>query len=152
VVDFGIARTDGSAWLRREGNIWRLKTWPRDRNFTLELSARRFDQPSQVQCTGGSAAQVTPLPAGSRWRLPLNGASEYRWTNSPPRLSLGRSNNTVTVSWASSASGFALEFTADLASLAPWIPVTNPVLNTDDGLSVILSPGESRRFHRLRLQ
>jgi len=112
VVDFGIARTDGSAWLRREGNIWRLKTWPRDRNFTLELSAQRFDQPSQVQCTGGSAAQVTPLPAGSRWRLPLNGASEYRWTNSPPRLSLGRSNNTVTVSWASSAAGFALEFTA----------------------------------------
>jgi hypothetical protein len=79
VVDFGVARTDGSAWLRREGDVWRLKTWPRERKFTLELSRQRFPQPAQVQCLGGAAAQDTPVPAGSCWRLPLNGASEYRW-------------------------------------------------------------------------
>ena len=38
VVDFGDARTDGSALLRREGDGWVLKTWPRERSFTLELS------------------------------------------------------------------------------------------------------------------
>jgi hypothetical protein len=25
--------------------------------------------------------QFVPLPAGSRWSLPLNGAAEYRWSN-----------------------------------------------------------------------
>ncbi len=149
VVDFGIARTDGSAWLHREGNLWRLKTWPRDRNFTLEFSSQRFDPPSQVQCVGGAASQVSPVLTGSRWRLPLNGASEYRWTNSPPRLSIIRSNDAAVVSWPASAAGFTLESTADLASSAAWSPVTNPVLSTDDGLSVILSPADSRQFHRL---
>ena len=151
VVDFGVARTDGSAWLRREGNLWRLKTWPRERNFTLELSSQRFDQPAKVQCVGGTAAQVTPVPAGSRWRLPLNGASEYRWTNSPPRLSIIRSNAAVVVSWPASAAGFTLEAAADLASPAAWNALTNPVLNANGGLSVILSPAESHQFHRLKL-
>ena len=84
VVDFGDARTDGSAWLRREGDVWLLKTWPRQRNFTLELSRQRFGQPAKVQCVGGGASEVIPVPTGSRWRLPLNGAMEYRWTNSTP--------------------------------------------------------------------
>ena len=151
VVDFGVARTDGSAWLRREGNLWRLKTWPRERNFTLEFSAQRFEQPTQVQSVGGAAAQVTPVPAGSRWRLPLNGASEYQWTNSPPRLSIVRSNDTAVVSWPASAAGFTLEATPDLAPPAIWNPVTNPVLGATDVLSVILPDATSRQFHRLRL-
>ena len=79
VVDFGEARTDGSVWLHREGNVWLLKTWPRERNFTLELSRQRFGQPAKVQCVGAAASEVTPVQTGSRWRLPLNGASEYRW-------------------------------------------------------------------------
>jgi hypothetical protein len=84
VVDFGDARTDGSALLRREGNTWVLQTWPRERSLTLELSKSRFGQPAKVQCIGGAAAEVTPMPDGPRWRLPLNGASQYRWTNSAP--------------------------------------------------------------------
>ena len=79
VVDFGDARTDGSALLRREGDAWVLKTWPRERSFTLELSRPRFGQPAKVQCLGGTASEVIPVLIGSRWRLPLNGASEYRW-------------------------------------------------------------------------
>jgi hypothetical protein len=81
VVDFGGARTDGSVWLHCEGNVWVLKTWPRERNFTLEFDQTRFAQPAQVQCTGGTASETIPVQTGSRWRLPLNGATEYRWTN-----------------------------------------------------------------------
>jgi hypothetical protein len=87
-IDFGDVRTDGSTWLRREGNTWVLLTWPRERVFNVELSNQRFDQPAQVQSVGGATATVTPLPAGSRWRLPLNGAREYRWTNSGQRASI----------------------------------------------------------------
>ena len=152
VVDFGIARTDGSAWLSREGNLWRLKTWPRTRNFTLEFNTQRFEQPAQVQCIGGAASQVVPVTFGSRWRLPLNGASEYRWTNSPPRLSVVRSNETVVVSWPVSATGFTLEAAANLMPSADWLPVTNPILSAADVLSVVLSPTASSQFHRLRLR
>jgi hypothetical protein len=81
VVDFGVARTDGSVWLHREGNAWLLKTWPRERNFTLEFDRARFTQPANVQSTGGAASETVPAADGSRWRLPLNGAAEYRWTN-----------------------------------------------------------------------
>jgi len=88
VIDFDDLRTDGSVRLRREGNIWRLQTWPRKRHFTLELNAKRFGAPERVQSAGGTSPEVTPMPAGGRWRLPLNGASEYRWTNALPRLSI----------------------------------------------------------------
>jgi len=152
VVDFGVARTDGSAWLQREGNVWRLQTWPRGRNFTLEFNKGRFEQPAQVECIGGSASQVIPVSSGTRWRLPLNGASEYRWTNLPPRLSISRNNNAVVVSWPASAAGFTLEASADLAPEANWSPVTNPVLGSNEVLSVILPPTESRQFQRLKFQ
>ena len=66
VVDFGDGRTDGSVLLRREGDVWRLETWPRDRNFTLELNRQRFAQPGSVRCTGGAAPEVTPVAAGAR--------------------------------------------------------------------------------------
>jgi hypothetical protein len=81
VVDFGGARTDGSIWLHHEGNDWVLKTWPRERNFTLEFDRTRFDPPAKVQCAGGTMSETTPVQTGSLWRLPLNGATEYRWTN-----------------------------------------------------------------------
>ena len=79
VVDFGGARTDGSLWLHRDGQDWVLQTWPRARSFTLELDRKRFAQPTKVVSSGGSAAEIIPIDAGPRWRLPLNGASEYRW-------------------------------------------------------------------------
>jgi len=81
VVDFGSARTDGSVWLHHEGKDWVLKTWPRERNFTLEFDRTRFAQPATVQCAAGTASEAIPVQTGSRWRLPLNGATEYRWTN-----------------------------------------------------------------------
>jgi hypothetical protein len=84
IVDFGDACTDGSVWLRREGNSWLLKTWPRERSFTLEFSRARFGQPATVRCTGGTATEVTPLERdGHRGhaigcRLPLASAPQRR--------------------------------------------------------------------------
>ncbi len=82
VVDFGSVRTDGSVLLRREGDVWSLKTWPRDQKFTLEFDAKRFAKPAQVQCIGGAESSIAPTAAVARWRLPLNGAGDYRWTAS----------------------------------------------------------------------
>jgi hypothetical protein len=79
VIDFGDVRTDGSVWLNREQGFWRLQVWPRNRPFALELSARRFGKPAEVVCDGGSSPQSLPVQNGLHWRLPLNGAREYRW-------------------------------------------------------------------------
>ena len=61
VIDFGSVRTDGSVSIHREGAEWVLQTWPRERNFVVELNGARF---------GGGRGW---------WRLPLTGAKEYRW-------------------------------------------------------------------------
>ncbi len=83
VVNFGDIRTSGSALLRREGNQWVLKTWPREKNFVVELNAQRFGQPPQVTCVGGANSTTTATPlAGGWWSLALNGAREYRWSES----------------------------------------------------------------------
>jgi hypothetical protein len=91
------------------------------------------------------------VPAGTRWRLPLNGASEYRWTNAPPGLSVFRTNAAVIVSWPASADGFLLETASDLAPPATWNPVTNPVLSASGQLSVVLPAIGPGQFHRLKL-
>jgi hypothetical protein len=149
VVDFGDARTDGSVWLRHEANIWLLKTWPRERNFTLEFNQARFAQPVKVLCTGGTTAEATPVQTGARWRLPLNGASEYRWTNPPPRLSLARTNAVVVVSWPVPADGFRLQATTALPPGSVWTEVTNPPQITNGRISVTLPCEGPSQFHRL---
>ena len=67
VLDFGAVRTNGSAFLRREGPDWTLRPFPRDRPFTLELSDAKFGHPAATWVVGGW------------WRLPLTGAAMYRW-------------------------------------------------------------------------
>lgn len=80
VVDFRTLRTNGSVMIRRQGRQWVLQTFPRNRQFVLELSQRRFGRPRSVACEGGPSRTVTPVPARSGyWRLPLTGAREYRW-------------------------------------------------------------------------
>jgi hypothetical protein len=150
-VDFGSLRTDGSVSMHREGNLWRLKTWPRNRNFTVELSPSRFAQPAQVNSIGGAAAQVLPTSTGSRWQLPLNGASEYQWTNPPPQLSITQSNQAVIVSWPASAAGYKLEEAGDLRANATWNPVASQP-STGEVFTVILSPAQSQQFYRLNLR
>jgi hypothetical protein len=152
VVDFGALRTDGSAWLRLDGNVWKLKTWRRERNFTLELARSRFDPPVQVQAAGGKTPLVTPVEAGDFWRLPLNGAKEYRWTNPPPRLSIHSTNGDVIVSWPASVAGFQLEAKSDLSPATGWAEVTNTTVNLAGQLhGVILPPAGPQQYHRLKL-
>ena len=89
MVDFGDVRTDGSALAAARGKRLGAQALAAQPRFTLELSAQRFDQPIAVQSSGGSNSTVTPVPVagGTRWRLPLNGAREYRWTNDGFRAS-----------------------------------------------------------------
>ena len=150
-VDFGPVRTDGSISLRREGNLWRLKTWPRHRDFTLEFSRDRFPEPIQIQGLGGAESQITPMPLGSHWRLPLNGSIEYQWIQLPPELSVVWSNDTVRIAWPASVAGYTLETTSDLVPPANWNRVTNSVLHADGTLSVVLLPLGSQQFLRLKL-
>ncbi len=67
VLDFGTVHTDGSVYVRREGPDWTLRPFPRDRPFTVELSAARFGHPASARVVGGW------------WRLPLTGAAVYHW-------------------------------------------------------------------------
>lgn len=78
-VNFGPIRTDGSALVRREGDDWVVRTWPREADRIVELSVARFPMPKQITCVGGAVPAVTPIQSGSFWRLPLCGAKEYRW-------------------------------------------------------------------------
>ncbi len=85
VVDFGSIRTDGSVMVRLEGNDWVLQTLPRNKNFTVELDSTRFGTPKSVQTVEGpTASTVVAPPTGKFWRLPLNGAREYRWKADKP--------------------------------------------------------------------
>ncbi len=79
IVDFGPVRTDGSVAIQREGDEWVLRAFPRERPFSVELSARRFPPPQSVACVDGASESVRPELTGERWRLPLNGATAYRW-------------------------------------------------------------------------
>jgi Family of unknown function (DUF5696) len=84
IIDFGPLRTNGSMLIEREGAQWVARTFPRDRAFTVLLSPSRFGQPRLVKCAGGHSREVVPVADGSFWRLPLNGASEYRWDADAP--------------------------------------------------------------------
>jgi len=78
-IDFGPIRTDGSVLVRREGDYWVLRAWPRQAGRVVELSAQRFPMPTEIACVDGTRAIVKPETVGSFWRLPLDGAKEYRW-------------------------------------------------------------------------
>jgi len=82
-VDFGSILTDGSVYVRREGPDWVLRAYPRDGKFLVVLDAARFGRPTSVQAVGGAA--VRPVAHGARWRLPLNGARQYRWRAPAPK-------------------------------------------------------------------
>jgi hypothetical protein len=150
-VDFGDVRTDGSIWLRREGDQWRLKTWPRPRNFTLELSRARFAPPAKVQCISGSQPEVTPVVNGPWWRLPLNGASEYQWSAALPRLSIASTNDGVVLTWPASGTGFQVETAVDLAPPATWHVLTNTPLSMNGAVGITLPAAGPQQFHRLKL-
>ncbi len=79
VIDFGSVRTDGSVLIEREGSRWVARTFPRDRAFTLLLDPSRFGRPTEIGCVGGRSRTTVPVAEGAFWKLPLQGASQYRW-------------------------------------------------------------------------
>jgi hypothetical protein len=127
-LDFGALRTDGSVLVSRSGDEWILRTLPRDRSFTLELSPGRFGRPETVRSTGGSASTVTPISAGARWRLPLNGASEYRWTSPAEVFRRGEANGDGNVDLSDAISVLGWLF---LGAAAP--PCPDSADANDDG-------------------
>jgi hypothetical protein len=83
VIDFGTIRTNGSANIVRNGDEWVMQTWPRNADFTLDLSVARFGAPKQVACVGAKTSLIRPTINGGFWRIPLNSARQYRWFAEP---------------------------------------------------------------------
>jgi len=83
IVTFPTIRTNGSVLVEREEREWVLRTMPRNRPFILELNVDRFGKPSQIRCLDGDQPTVAPAASGGWWRLPMNGAREYRWEAQP---------------------------------------------------------------------
>lgn len=81
VVTFSALRTNGSVLIVKEGDGYVLRTWPRTGDRVVELRTSRYAMPSSVQSDSGA---VRPIRTGDWWRLPLNGAAEYRWKEIRP--------------------------------------------------------------------
>lgn len=154
-VDFGEIRTDGALWLRREGTAWAMQTWPRDRAFVVDLLTDAFPMPATVSSSGGAASQVAPVPlAGEgRWRLPLNGGREYRWTSAQgrsPRIEVVERDGGWVARWPAWASDWSLDASSNIVAAADWSPVT-PGATIQGGACEFRFPGDGpTRFYRLR--
>lgn len=158
VIDFGDLRTDGSAWLRREGDEWVLMPWPRNRRFTLELSSQRFVQPATIRSFGGSAGDIVPVPAGSRWRLPLNDAKEYRWTALNVVSTTTTTTTTTSLSTTTSSTRTTATTTVTTSTSIPstvivtttsTLAATTTTTSTSTTSTTIASPATNLYFPRL---
>ena len=79
IIDFGPVRTDGSVLIERAGSPWvRADLSPRP---GLHVAPRR----KPVRPAGRdplrrwSRRSTVPIPEGAFWKLPLHGASQYKW-------------------------------------------------------------------------
>ncbi len=79
VQDFGLVQTNGMIALQQQDGMWVLRPFPRNRSFTVLLRASVFPAPITISAAGGLSSTITPIKAGSFWRLPLDGASTYSW-------------------------------------------------------------------------
>ena len=79
-----------------------------------------------------------------------SGSFELNWTTLPdgrPILSLAPK---VLIAWPGSTTNYVLEAASDLSG-APWQPVTNTPVLLDGQPTVVLDPGEARKYFRMRL-
>lgn len=74
-------------------------------------------------------------------------AIEY--TNSPPRLGLGREGSKLTVVWPAPAQGYGLQAASSLRAGPAWSSVTNLTLVTNGQSRVLLDATSAARFYRL---
>jgi hypothetical protein len=77
------------------------------------------------------------------------GPFAFHWTDLPdgrPELGVGER---IVIFWPTSASHYALEGTDTLAN-GGWTPVTNAPVALEGQSAVVLEPGETRKFFRMR--
>lgn len=67
-------------------------------------------------------------------------------------LSMGRSNNTPTISWPSAAAGFQLEATASIQSPVQWHTITNGIIDDGNLKTFVIPVGSAptNQFFRLK--
>jgi uncharacterized repeat protein (TIGR03803 family) len=71
---------------------------------------------------------------------------------SPPRLTINRSVNNLTLAWPTNAAGFQLESATDWSANTAWQTVTNPIVTVGDLNTVTVEIGGNPEFFRLREQ
>jgi hypothetical protein len=79
-----------------------------------------------------------------------SGPLVFTWTDVPdgrPSLNIGAR---IVVFWPTSATNWAVEGTATLPS-GTWTPVTNAPVMLEGQSAVVLDPGETRKFFRMKL-
>jgi len=79
-----------------------------------------------------------------------SGPLAFTWTDVPdgrPSLNIG---SRVVVFWPTSTTNWALEGTDALPG-GTWTPVTNAPVTLEDQSAVVLDPGETRKFFRMKL-
>jgi hypothetical protein len=79
-----------------------------------------------------------------------SGPLVFTWTDMPdgrPALNIG---TRIVVFWPTSATNWAVEGTDTLPS-GTWTPVTNAPVTLEGQSAVVLDPGETRRFFRMKL-
>ena len=89
--------------------------------------------------------------------LEVSGSSSgplvFTWTDVPdgrPSLNIGSRPLGIVVFWPTSATNWALEG-SDVLPSGTWTPVTNAPVALEGQSAVVLDPGETRRFFRMKL-
>jgi uncharacterized repeat protein (TIGR03803 family) len=71
---------------------------------------------------------------------------------SPPRLTINRSVNSLTLAWPTNAAGFQLESATDLLTNTAWQRVANPIIMVGDQNTVTTDISSNAKFFRLTKQ
>jgi hypothetical protein len=105
-------------------------------------------------CTNAFTATFEAYLLDTTTGLEVPGSSSgplvFNWTDVPdgrPSLNIA---SRVVVFWPTSAMNWTLEGTGSLTSGA-WTPVTNSPVTLEGQSAVVLDPGETRRFFRMKL-
>lgn len=82
-----------------------------------------------------------------------SGPLVFTWTDVPdgrPGLNIGLRTLGIVVFWPTSTTNWGLEGTEALSS-GTWTPVTNAPVTLEGQSAVVLDPGETRKFFRMKL-
>jgi hypothetical protein len=89
-------------------------------------------------------ASATNALGGSAWSSPVSAFVPL------PILSAAASNSTLVVSWPLTASSYSLACATNLSPPVTWTAVTNAPVTTNGSSTVIIVPGGTEQFYRLK--